>query len=74
MTGFDNVALLGTTHDFNSVINVRVALLSAGPLGSADLPAAAPVFTLLGTQVTVPRDTRLRKIFTTTIALRALAG
>jgi type IV pilus assembly protein PilW len=70
----EKVALLGTTHDFNSVINVRIALLSAGPVGSADLPAVAPVFTLLGTQVTVPKDTRLRKIFTTTIALRNRAG
>jgi type IV pilus assembly protein PilW len=67
----DNVA------DFNQVVSVKVALLVASPPGQAavTLPTAATVqtFSLLETTVTPPLDTRLRKVMTTTIAVRNAA-
>ena len=56
--------------DFNSVVSLEVAVLVASPPGSQTVPTAAPVFTLLGTQVTAPQDTRLRRVFEKTIELR----
>jgi type IV pilus assembly protein PilW len=56
--------------DFGSVMSVQVALLAAGPLGSATKPAAASTYSLLGTLVTVPPDTRTRQVFGVTIAAR----
>jgi type IV pilus assembly protein PilW len=56
--------------DWNTVVGIRVAVLSAGPPGSRSKPTAAPSFTLLGTTVTTPLDTRLRKVFDITITLR----
>lgn len=57
--------------DFNQVVSVQVALLVASPPGTRAeaQPAAAPTFNLLGTTVTAPVDTRLRKVFATTIAV-----
>ena len=55
---------------WNNVINVRVALLAASPLGAGQVPAVAPVFNLLGTQVTAPLDTRSRRVFTMDITVR----
>jgi hypothetical protein len=70
----DNVASLGITGDFNSVIDVRLALLLVGAPGSAVAPTVAPTFSLLGTTVTAPIDTKLRSVFTTTFTLRNNAG
>jgi len=56
--------------DFSNVVSVKIAVLSASATGAAPIPAAAPTFTLLGTTVTAPRDTRLRKVFEATITLR----
>ncbi|HEY2782505.1 MAG TPA: PilW family protein [Steroidobacteraceae bacterium] len=56
--------------DFTTVMSVEIAVLAAGPIGSAPLPTAARQFTLLGTQVTPPIDTRVRQVFTITIAAR----
>jgi type IV pilus assembly protein PilW len=56
--------------DFDTVMYVRVAVLAASPPSSVPLPAAAPTFTLLGTTVRAPIDTRMRKVFEMTIALR----
>ncbi len=56
--------------DFDSVVSVKVAVLSASAAGGAQPPAAAPTFNLLGTTVTAPRDTRARKVFDVTITLR----
>lgn len=56
--------------DFNTVLSVQVALLVAGPAGSATTPAAAPTYSLLGTTVTAPIDTRVRQVFEVTIAAR----
>jgi type IV pilus assembly protein PilW len=56
--------------DFNKVVSVKVAVLSASPPGAAQIPAAAPTYNLLGTLVKAPRDTRLRKVFTVTVGVR----
>jgi type IV pilus assembly protein PilW len=56
--------------DFTQVMSVEVALLAAGPPGSAALPAAASTYKLFGTTVTPPIDTRLRQVFEVTIAAR----
>jgi type IV pilus assembly protein PilW len=55
--------------DFGSVRSIQVAVLAASPPGTGR-PINQPVFNLLGTQVTVPADTRHRRVFTVTIALR----
>ena len=61
--------------DFNRVISVKVALLMASPPGVPAVltPAAAPTFPLLGTTVTAPADTRLRKVFDMAITARNAA-
>lgn len=56
--------------NWNQVVSVRIGLLVQSDLGAVPLPAAAPSYNVLGTQVTVPQDTRLRRVFTTTIGLR----
>jgi type IV pilus assembly protein PilW len=55
--------------DFNTVMSVKVALLAASPPGSAR-QSAATTYTLLGTTVTAPIDSRERKVFEETIAVR----
>ncbi len=66
----DQVAALGATGDFNSVVGVKIALLAASATGAVPLPAAASTYTLLGTTVQAPIDTRMRKVFEITITLR----
>lgn len=66
----DQVAALGATGDFNSVVGVRIAVLAASLPGAVPLPAAAPTYTLLGTTVQAPIDTRMRKVFEITITAR----
>jgi type IV pilus assembly protein PilW len=56
--------------DFTQVMNVEVAVLAAGPLGSAVLPTVAKTYSLFGTTVTAPLDTRVRQVFEVTIAAR----
>jgi type IV pilus assembly protein PilW len=56
--------------DFSAVVSLEVAVLVASPPGSVAAPATAPTFNLLGTTVTAPKDTRLRRVFTKTIGLR----
>jgi type IV pilus assembly protein PilW len=59
--------------DFTSVMSVHIALLAAGPPGSAKLGAtAAQPYNLLGTQVTAPIDTRNRQVFDVTVGVRNL--
>ena len=59
--------------DFTSVMSVHIALLAAGPPGSATLGAsAARPYILLGTQVTAPIDTRNRQVFDVTVGVRNL--
>jgi len=56
--------------DFTTVMSVQVALLAAGPSGSAHMPTTARQFSLFGTTVTAPIDTRARQVFAVTIAAR----
>jgi hypothetical protein len=58
---------------FNNVISLKVAVLAASPPGAVPIPTAAPTYSLLGTTVTAPKDTRARQIFELTISLRNLA-
>jgi type IV pilus assembly protein PilW len=55
--------------DFNTVMSVKVAVLAASAPGSAKT-AVANTYTLLGTTVTAPIDTRARQVFEQTIAVR----
>jgi type IV pilus assembly protein PilW len=55
---------------WDSIVGVRVAVLSASPAGAVPKPAAAPTFNLLGTTVNAPIDTRMRKVFDITITMR----
>ena len=56
--------------DFNCVVSVKVALLVASPLYARTAPKQAQTFNLLGTLVTAPLDTRMRRVFETTVSLR----
>jgi type IV pilus assembly protein PilW len=56
--------------NFNTVMSVKIALLAASAPGSGHTPAGANTYTLLGTVVTVPNDTRERQVFEETIAVR----
>lgn len=56
--------------DFNCVVSVEIALLVATPPNAAPVPATAQTFNLLGTTVTAPIDSRLRRVFETTVSLR----
>jgi len=55
---------------FNCVISVKVAVLAASPLGTVPKPPQAQNFSLLGTTITAPQDTRARQSFDMTISLR----
>ena len=52
-----------------NVVSIQIAVLAASPAGSSPR-AAAPAYNLLGTQVSVPADNRLRKVFFATVNLR----
>ena len=56
--------------DFTEVGSVEVAVLVASPTGAVQAPKTAPTFNLLGTTVTAPKDTRLRRVFVKTIGIR----
>lgn len=67
---YDTADVVDAAGEWNKVVSARVALLVRSGLNSVTLPAAAPVYNLLGVRITAPRDTRLRQVFTTTIGLR----
>jgi type IV pilus assembly protein PilW len=67
----DQVLAFGAGVDFNSVVSMKIAVLSASAPGSAPVPAAAVPVQLLNTRITPPLDTRLRRVFETTINLHA---
>jgi len=72
----DAVPLNGSgLPDFNRVISIKVAMLVASPPGAPAVraPAVAPTYALLGTTVTAPLDTRMRKVFDITVAARNAA-
>jgi type IV pilus assembly protein PilW len=56
--------------DYNTVMSIKVALLSASAPGSTTPPAVANTYNLLGTTVTAPIDRRSRQVFEETIAVR----
>jgi type IV pilus assembly protein PilW len=56
--------------DFNTVMSVKVAVLAASAPGAVRLPTSAPTYSLLGTTVTAPIDSRARQVFDVTIAVR----
>lgn len=56
--------------DFNTVMSVKIALLAASAPGAAHPTNPAATYTLLGTTVTAPVDTRARHVFEQTIAVR----
>jgi hypothetical protein len=51
-------------------MSVKVALLAASAPGAAHPPNPALTYSLLGTTVTAPVDTRARHVFEQTIAVR----
>lgn len=65
--------LSSPTTNFNNVLSVKVAVLAASQPGAVPLPAVASTYSLLGTTVTAPRDSRSRQVFELTIGLRNLA-
>jgi len=62
--------------DFSSVVSIKVAVLAASPpaLARSKKMTQGP-FMLLGTQVNAPQpqDTRVRRVFDTTITVRSAA-
>ncbi len=57
--------------DFTTVVSVKVAVLAASALGARKPPAAAQIYTVLGTSVTAPIDTRVRRVFEVDITARS---
>jgi type IV pilus assembly protein PilW len=57
-------------NGWNGVISVKIALLAASQLNAVQKPTVANTYTLLGTTVTAPLDTRARQVFEMTIGLR----
>lgn len=70
---FVSAAVVDSNNDWNSVVAVRIALISRSDDLSTDAnPASAPSFNLNNVTVTTPIDRRIRKVFVQTIALRNL--
>ena len=65
------------TGNFNGVLNVRIAVMAASPLYAkpanptrSTTPVTTPELLLAGTTVQPPADTRLRRVFETTVSVR----
>jgi len=56
--------------DFNTVMSVKVAVLAASAPGSAHFGQSVGPYSLLGTMVTAPTDTRARQTFEITVGVR----
>ncbi|MGH7750507.1 MAG: PilW family protein, partial [Candidatus Dormibacteria bacterium] len=69
-TEYDTAAVVTAAGNWANVVSVRAALLLRSATGTVPIPTAAPPYNLLGTTITAPIDTRLRRVFTTTIAIR----
>ncbi|MGH8378439.1 MAG: PilW family protein, partial [Gammaproteobacteria bacterium] len=67
---YDTADVVSAANQWNSVVSVRIALLLRSNTGAVPLPGVAPKYNLLGTSITAPIDTRLRRVFTATIGLR----
>jgi type IV pilus assembly protein PilW len=60
--------------DFSSVVSIKLAVLAASPPAQArSKKMTQGPFTLLGTQIIAPQDTRVRRVFDTTITVRSAA-
>jgi len=72
----NQVATLASAGNFNGVINVRIAVMAASPLNAKPAPDVTktavlpPTLSLAGTTVQPPADTRLRRVFEMTVAVR----
>ncbi|MDE2107997.1 MAG: PilW family protein [Gammaproteobacteria bacterium] len=67
---YDTADVVNAANAWNRVVSVRVSLLVRSGTGAVPQSAAAPAYDLLDTNVIVPRDTRLRRIFTSDIYIR----
>jgi type IV pilus assembly protein PilW len=67
---YDTADVVTAKGLWRNVASIRVALLLRSDIGAVTLPSAAVTYDLLGTLIQAPQDTRLRQIFTSTIALR----
>ena len=67
---YDTADVVNAANAWSKVVSVRVSLLVRSNTGAVPQPATAPIYDLLDTNVTVPRDTRLRHIFTSDIYVR----
>lgn len=56
--------------NWQNVVSVSIAMLMESSPGEVPIPPTAQSFDMLGLTVTAPPDTRLRRLFTTTIGLR----
>ena len=68
----DQVTSSCTDGTWNCVVSVSVALLVSSPIGATQKPASSnPLsYSLLGTTITEPIDTRQRHVYQFTVALR----
>ncbi|MBL6750109.1 MAG: PilW family protein [Nevskia sp.] len=66
----DQVTATCSDGTWNCVANVSVALLVSSPTGAVPVPSSAPTYSLLGTSITAPKDTRQRTVYQITAALR----
>ncbi|HZP23957.1 MAG TPA: PilW family protein [Terriglobales bacterium] len=66
----DQVTGVCTDGSWNCVASVSLALLVASPLNTAPPPSATQQYSLLGTKINAPVDTRHRKVYAQTVALR----
>lgn len=65
-------AQVDASNLWNDVLSIQIGMLLRSDLGALPLPAAAqrPIFDVAGSYIEAPQDTRLRRVFTTTIYLR----
>ncbi|MHB8346032.1 MAG: PilW family protein [Acidiferrobacterales bacterium] len=66
----NQVAGWSGNHSQGEVVSVSIALLLQSNTGEAQIPPTPQSFDMLGLTVQAPRDTRLRRVFTTSIGLR----
>lgn len=67
---YETAAQVDAANQWNSVVSVQVAVLVRSNPGAITGSNTAQTFNLLGTAVTAPLDTRLRRVFAATIGLR----
>ncbi|MGH8321276.1 MAG: PilW family protein [Gammaproteobacteria bacterium] len=65
-----DAAQVDATNNWANVLSVQIGLLVRSNLAAMPQPAAPQTFNILDTYVTIPADTRLRRVFTATIYVR----